>query len=95
MNLSLQLAQRLRLPIVLAGFRTPTSELEGLLAQVGERRALTPALFGLHPGATVTLDPKPQGFFTVRLRAAPSRALAARHEHHGRPRPLPLDAPLR
>jgi ferredoxin--NADP+ reductase len=34
-----------------------------LLARVGEG-ALTPALFELREGAKVTLDPKPQGFFT-------------------------------
>jgi ferredoxin--NADP+ reductase len=41
----------------------PGQELEVLLARVGEG-ALTPALFELVPGAVVTLDPKPQGFFT-------------------------------
>lgn len=42
----------------------PGEPLEVLLARVGEG-ALTPALFGLEPGAPVTLDPKPQGFFTL------------------------------
>jgi ferredoxin/flavodoxin---NADP+ reductase len=41
----------------------PGEPLEVLLARVGEG-ALTPALFDLRPGAAVTLDPKPQGFFT-------------------------------
>jgi len=41
----------------------PGDELQVLLARVGEG-ALTPALFDLGAGATVTLDPKPQGFFT-------------------------------
>ncbi|MDF3065042.1 MAG: ferredoxin--NADP(+) reductase [Polyangiaceae bacterium] len=42
---------------------TPGEPLEVLLARVGEG-ALTPALFELQPGASVTLDDKPQGFFT-------------------------------
>jgi ferredoxin--NADP+ reductase len=41
----------------------PGEPLEVLLAQVGEG-ALTPALFALEPGSSVSLDPKPQGFFT-------------------------------
>jgi ferredoxin/flavodoxin---NADP+ reductase len=41
----------------------PDEPLEVLLARVGEG-ALTPALFDLAEGATVVLDPKPQGFFT-------------------------------
>lgn len=41
----------------------PGEPLEVLLARVGEG-ALTPALFELGVGARVTLDPKPQGFFT-------------------------------
>lgn len=41
----------------------PGRELEVLLARVGEG-ALTPALFELQVGAAVSLDPKPQGFFT-------------------------------
>ena len=41
----------------------PGEPLEVLLARVGEG-ALTPALFELGIGAPVTLDPKPQGFFT-------------------------------
>ena len=41
----------------------PGQELEVLLARVGEG-ALTPALFGLQAGAPVSLDEKPQGFFT-------------------------------
>ncbi|HVY29915.1 MAG TPA: ferredoxin--NADP reductase [Polyangiaceae bacterium] len=41
----------------------PGHELEVLLARVGEG-ALTPALFELQAGAPVSLDPKPQGFFT-------------------------------
>jgi ferredoxin/flavodoxin---NADP+ reductase len=41
----------------------PGEELEVLLARVGEG-ALTPALFELQTGAALTLDPKPQGFFT-------------------------------
>jgi ferredoxin--NADP+ reductase len=41
----------------------PGAALEVLLAQVGEG-ALTPALFALKPGASLSLDPKPQGFFT-------------------------------
>lgn len=41
----------------------PGEQLEVLLARVGEG-ALTPALFDLQPGAAITLDDKPQGFFT-------------------------------
>jgi ferredoxin--NADP+ reductase len=41
----------------------PGEPLEVLLARVGEG-ALTPALFELSPGASLSLDPKPQGFFT-------------------------------
>jgi ferredoxin--NADP+ reductase len=41
----------------------PGEELEVLLARVGDG-ALTPALFDLAEGAELTLDPKPQGFFT-------------------------------
>lgn len=41
----------------------PGEPLEVLLARVGEG-ALTPALFELQEGAAVTLDDKPQGFFT-------------------------------
>jgi ferredoxin--NADP+ reductase len=41
----------------------PGEPLEVLLARVGEG-ALTPALFELGAGATMTLDDKPQGFFT-------------------------------
>ena len=41
----------------------PGEQLEVLLARVGEG-ALTPALFDLQLGAEVSLDPKPQGFFT-------------------------------
>lgn len=41
----------------------PGEELEVLLARVGEG-ALTPALFSLAPGSELSLDPKPQGFFT-------------------------------
>lgn len=41
----------------------PGQPLEVLLARVGEG-ALTPALFELREGASVWLDPKPQGFFT-------------------------------
>ena len=41
----------------------PEQPLEVLLARVGEG-ALTPALFELEVGAKVSLDPKPQGFFT-------------------------------
>jgi ferredoxin/flavodoxin---NADP+ reductase len=41
----------------------PGRELEVLLAHVGEG-ALTPALFDLHEGSPLFLDPKPQGFFT-------------------------------
>jgi ferredoxin/flavodoxin---NADP+ reductase len=41
----------------------PGEELEVLLARVGEG-ALTPALFDLAVGAELSLDPKPQGFFT-------------------------------
>lgn len=41
----------------------PGEELEVLLAHVGEG-ALTPALFALAPGSELSLDPKPQGFFT-------------------------------
>ncbi len=41
----------------------PGEPLEVLLARVGEG-ALTPALFELREGSSVTLDPKPQGFFT-------------------------------
>lgn len=41
----------------------PGQELEVLLARVGEG-ALTPALFDLAEGAEVSLDLKPQGFFT-------------------------------
>jgi ferredoxin/flavodoxin---NADP+ reductase len=41
----------------------PGEPLEVLLARVGEG-ALTPALFDLRQGSRVSLDPKPQGFFT-------------------------------
>ncbi len=41
----------------------PGEPLEVLLARVGEG-ALTPALFELQVGGAVTLDDKPQGFFT-------------------------------
>ena len=41
----------------------PGDPLEVLLARVGEG-ALTPALFELGEGASLVLDPKPQGFFT-------------------------------
>ena len=41
----------------------PAEPLEVLLARVGEG-ALTPALFELREGASLVLDPKPQGFFT-------------------------------
>jgi ferredoxin--NADP+ reductase len=41
----------------------PGQPLEVLLARVGEG-ALTPALFELSEGSAVSLDPKPQGFFT-------------------------------
>jgi ferredoxin--NADP+ reductase len=41
----------------------PGQPLQVLLARVGEG-ALTPALFELHEGDSLTLDPKPQGFFT-------------------------------
>lgn len=41
----------------------PGRPLEVLVARVAEG-ALTPALFDLHTGATLVLDPKPQGFFT-------------------------------
>jgi ferredoxin--NADP+ reductase len=41
----------------------PGEPIEVLLARVGEG-ALTPALFDLQPGASVVLDPKPQGFFS-------------------------------
>lgn len=41
----------------------PGEPLEVLLARVGEG-ALTPALFELGVGSALTLDPKPQGFFT-------------------------------
>jgi ferredoxin--NADP+ reductase len=41
----------------------PGEPLEVLLARVGEG-LLTPALFDLAEGAEVSLDPKPQGFFT-------------------------------
>jgi ferredoxin/flavodoxin---NADP+ reductase len=41
----------------------PDEPLEVLLARVGDG-ALTPALFDLSEGATVVLDPTPQGFFT-------------------------------
>jgi len=41
----------------------PDAPLEVLLARVGDG-ALTPALFELREGATLQLDPKPQGFFT-------------------------------
>jgi ferredoxin--NADP+ reductase len=41
----------------------PGDELQVLLARVGEG-ALTPALFELQVDAKVSLDPKPQGFFT-------------------------------
>ncbi len=41
----------------------PGEPLEVLLARVGEG-ALTPALFELREGATLVLDPKPQGFFS-------------------------------
>lgn len=42
---------------------SPGQPLEVLLARVGEG-ALTPALFELKEGDSLTLDPKPQGFFT-------------------------------
>jgi ferredoxin--NADP+ reductase len=41
----------------------PGEPLEVLLARVGEG-ALTPALFELRQGSGLSLDPKPQGFFT-------------------------------
>src|SRR5258706_13717565 len=41
----------------------PGEPFEVLLARVGEG-ALTPALFDLHEGSPISLDPKPQGFFT-------------------------------
>ena len=41
----------------------PGEPLEVLLARVGEG-ALTPALFELREGSPLSLDPKPQGFFT-------------------------------
>lgn len=41
----------------------PDEQAEVLLARVGEG-ALTPALFELREGGLVSLDPKPQGFFT-------------------------------
>ncbi len=41
----------------------PGEPLEVLLARVGEG-ALTPALFELQEGSSVSVDPKPQGFFT-------------------------------
>jgi ferredoxin--NADP+ reductase len=41
----------------------PGEQLEVLLARVGAG-ALTPALFDLAVGAELSLDPKPQGFFT-------------------------------
>lgn len=41
----------------------PGEPLEVLLARVGEG-ALTPALFELREGSAISLDPKPQGFFT-------------------------------
>lgn len=41
----------------------PGEPLEVLLARVGEG-ALTPALFELGEGSSLSLDPKPQGFFT-------------------------------
>ncbi len=41
----------------------PGEPLEILLARVGEG-ALTPALFELQVGSRVTVDPKPQGFFS-------------------------------
>src|SRR5215216_1629459 len=41
----------------------PGAPLEVLLARVDEG-ALTPALFQLQPGATVSVDLQPQGFFT-------------------------------
>lgn len=41
----------------------PGQPLEVLLARVGDG-ALTPALFELELGSVVSLDPKPQGFFT-------------------------------
>jgi ferredoxin--NADP+ reductase len=41
----------------------PGEPLEVLLARVAEG-ALTPALFELSEGASLVLDPKPQGFFT-------------------------------
>jgi ferredoxin--NADP+ reductase len=41
----------------------PAEQAEVLLARVGEG-ALTPALFELREGGLVSLDPKPQGFFT-------------------------------
>lgn len=42
----------------------PGEPLEVLLARVGEG-ALSPALFELAVGAAITLDPKPQGFFSL------------------------------
>ena len=41
----------------------PGEPLEVLLSRVGEG-ALSPALFDLAEGSAITLDPKPQGFFT-------------------------------
>lgn len=41
----------------------PGAPLEVLLARVGDG-ALTPGLFELAVGSSITLDPKPQGFFT-------------------------------
>lgn len=41
----------------------PGEPLEVLLSRVGQG-ALTPALFDLVEGSAITLDPKPQGFFT-------------------------------
>lgn len=41
----------------------PGEPLEVVLARVGTG-ALSPALFDLQPGSVLTLDPKPQGFFT-------------------------------
>jgi ferredoxin--NADP+ reductase len=62
MNLGLQLADGfVSRSYSLAS--APEQPLEVLLARVGEG-ALTPALFELGVGDKVTLDPKPQGFFT-------------------------------
>jgi ferredoxin/flavodoxin---NADP+ reductase len=62
MNLGLQLAEGfVSRSYSLAS--APNEPVEVLLARVGEG-ALTPALFELQVGDRVTLDPKPQGFFT-------------------------------